>query len=68
MRAAGEQDLRCLAGVVSSLPGPGAFSVRSAERRCHRGAKRMRIDRAAAFEITEQQLGGREERNARVRS
>jgi hypothetical protein len=62
-----EQDLRGLAGIVGGLPGPSALGVGSAEGRCHRAAKRMRTDCAAAFEISEQQFGGPEQSNAGIR-
>ena len=55
------------AGVVGGLPVPDALGVRTAEGCDHCSAKRRRIDRTAAFEIGEQQAGGRDQRNAGVR-
>jgi hypothetical protein len=66
-KLAQEQDLRRFAGVIGGLPGPRAFGVRTAKRSDHGRAKRVRIDRAAAFEIGQEQFGGGKERNAGIR-
>src|SRR5216683_802025 len=48
-----EQDGRRLAGVISSLPVPGACCIGAAEGVLHGRAQGDRIDAAAAFEIGE---------------
>ncbi len=59
--------MRGLAGVVRSLPGPGALGVGTVEGCGHRSAQRLRVDCLAAFQIGEQQSGGGGERRTGVR-
>ena len=56
-----EQDLRRLAGLISTLPVPGALGVRATERVCHCSTQTGGIDGAAAFEVLEELVRGREE-------
>ena len=45
---------------------PGALGVGAAEGRLHGGAERLRVDGAAAFEIGEQHLRGRDQRSGGI--
>ena len=56
-----EQDGRRFAGVVGRFPVPSARGVGGAEGRLHGGAQDAGIDRPAAFEMGEKELGRRED-------
>jgi hypothetical protein len=56
-----KQDGRRLTGVIGRLPVPGAGGVRCAEGGLHRHTQGSGVDALAAFEMGQQQTGGRED-------
>jgi hypothetical protein len=61
-----EHYLRRLAGVIGQLPAPCAFGVAAAEGLLHGGAKRVRVDGAARFEMGQEKAGGADQRRGRI--
>ena len=53
-----EQNRRCLASFIGSLPFPCAGRIGGAESGLHRGAQHSSIDATAVFEIVEDEPGG----------
>jgi hypothetical protein len=61
VRICGETGRSRLAGVIGRLPVPGAGGVGCAEGGLHRHTQGSGVDALAAFEMGQQQTGGRED-------